>query len=194
MKKSNFFYFKVSNSGQIEDIKSALSETYGIQKDARKREDANRELNRQVQLLEARLEASKRDKEKALAKGEQPPEIEVHDFRTAGFLPEAVTNFIALLGWNPGDERELFSLDELTQAFTLERISKRPCPDRAPEVEQMFGYAAFAEGFDAAFRSFGDSSASETPHRYESTQTRLVEEFADLENLRLLFAPMEHHE
>jgi glutamyl-tRNA synthetase len=67
---------------------------------------------------------SKRDKEKALAKGEKPPEIDVHDFRVAGYLPEAVLNFIALLGWNPGDDREFFTLDELVQSFSIERVGK----------------------------------------------------------------------
>ncbi len=67
---------------------------------------------------------SKRDKERAIKKGEAPPEIDVHDFRAAGYLPEAVLNFIALLGWNPGDERERFTLEELTQAFSVERIGK----------------------------------------------------------------------
>lgn len=45
-------------------------------------------------------------------------------FREDGYLPEAVVNFLAFLGWNPGTEQELFSLDELIQAFSLERISK----------------------------------------------------------------------
>ncbi|MGB3548152.1 MAG: glutamate--tRNA ligase [Saprospiraceae bacterium] len=45
-------------------------------------------------------------------------------FREAGFLPEAVINFLALLGWNPGTERELFSLEELTAAFSLDRVGK----------------------------------------------------------------------
>ena len=45
-------------------------------------------------------------------------------FREAGYLPEAVVNFLALLGWNPGSEQELFSLDELVDAFSLERINK----------------------------------------------------------------------
>ena len=45
-------------------------------------------------------------------------------FREAGYLPEAVVNFLALLGWNPGSEQELFSLEELTNAFSLERINK----------------------------------------------------------------------
>lgn len=43
-------------------------------------------------------------------------------FRESGYLPEAVLNFLALLGWNPGTEQEIFSLDELIQSFSLERI------------------------------------------------------------------------
>ncbi len=45
-------------------------------------------------------------------------------FREFGFLPEAVNNFLALLGWNPGTEQEIFSLEELCQAFSLERVGK----------------------------------------------------------------------
>lgn len=52
------------------------------------------------------------------------PEIEIHDFRKSGYLPEVLVNFIALLGWNPGDGREKFTLDELCEAFSLERVGK----------------------------------------------------------------------
>ena len=45
-------------------------------------------------------------------------------YREKGYFPEAVINFLALLGWNPGTEQEIFSLDELVQAFDLERCSK----------------------------------------------------------------------
>ena len=45
-------------------------------------------------------------------------------FREQGFLPEALINFLALLGWNPGTTQEIFSLDELIQAFTTERVGK----------------------------------------------------------------------
>lgn len=45
-------------------------------------------------------------------------------FREQGYLPEALINFLAFLGWNPGDHRELFTLDELVEAFTIERIGK----------------------------------------------------------------------
>lgn len=45
-------------------------------------------------------------------------------FRETGFLPEAVVNFLALLGWHPGNDQEIFSMDELVQAFSIEHISK----------------------------------------------------------------------
>ncbi len=45
-------------------------------------------------------------------------------FREQGYLPEAMVNFLAFLGWNPGTQQELFSMDELIQAFSIERIGK----------------------------------------------------------------------
>lgn len=45
-------------------------------------------------------------------------------YRESGYLPEAVVNFLALLGWNPGIDKEIFSMDELVELFSLERISK----------------------------------------------------------------------
>jgi glutamyl-tRNA synthetase len=45
-------------------------------------------------------------------------------FRESGYLPEAMINFLAFLGWNPGTEQEIFSMDQLIEAFTLERIGK----------------------------------------------------------------------
>lgn len=51
-------------------------------------------------------------------------DVAVEDYRAKGYLPEAIVNFIALLGWNPGDEREFFKLDELINEFSLERVNK----------------------------------------------------------------------
>ncbi|NDV45946.1 glutamate--tRNA ligase [Paludibacter sp. 221] len=45
-------------------------------------------------------------------------------YREAGYFPEAVVNFLALLGWNPGTEQEIFSMQELIDAFSLDRVSK----------------------------------------------------------------------
>lgn len=45
-------------------------------------------------------------------------------FRESGYLPEALVNFLAFLGWNPGTTQEIFSMEELINAFTVERIGK----------------------------------------------------------------------
>jgi glutamyl-tRNA synthetase len=45
-------------------------------------------------------------------------------FREDGYLPEALLNFLALLGWNPGTEQEIFTLEGLVEAFSLDRINK----------------------------------------------------------------------
>ena len=49
---------------------------------------------------------------------------ESEGYRESGFFPEAVINFLALLGWNPGTSQELFSKTEMIQAFELERVQK----------------------------------------------------------------------
>ena len=57
-----------------------------------------------------------------------------HGYREDGYFPEAFVNLLAMLGWNPGDERELFSLDELVEAFSLEKVQKAGAkfnPDKA---------------------------------------------------------------
>ena len=51
-------------------------------------------------------------------------DVSVEDFQAKGYLAEALVNFIAFLGWNPGDERELFTLGELEREFSLEKVSK----------------------------------------------------------------------
>jgi glutamyl-tRNA synthetase len=45
-------------------------------------------------------------------------------YKESGYLPEALINFLAFLGWNPGTTQEIFSMDELVNAFTIERIGK----------------------------------------------------------------------
>jgi glutamyl-tRNA synthetase len=50
--------------------------------------------------------------------------VAVQFYREKGFIPWALCNFLALLGWNPGTEQEIFSREELVEAFSLERISK----------------------------------------------------------------------
>ena len=51
-------------------------------------------------------------------------DVSVEAYREKGYLPEAMLNFLCLLGWNPGDEREFFTLEDLSKVFTLERVRK----------------------------------------------------------------------
>ena len=62
----------------------------------------------------------------AMAKylGVHLPEINIVDFFRSGYLPETLINFFALLGWNPGDGREIMTRDELIEAFDLSRVNK----------------------------------------------------------------------
>ncbi|MDD4592854.1 MAG: glutamate--tRNA ligase [Parabacteroides sp.] len=48
------------------------------------------------------------------------------DFYNKGYLKEAIVNYVALLGWSPGDDREFFTLDELEKAFDIKGLSKSP--------------------------------------------------------------------
>lgn len=50
--------------------------------------------------------------------------VPVSEYRDRGYLPEAVVNYLALLGWHPEGEREIFSFDELVKSFSLERVQK----------------------------------------------------------------------
>jgi glutamyl-tRNA synthetase len=63
----------------------------------------------------------------------------VESFRDLGFIPEAMVNFLALLGWALDGERELFSLPELEQVFSLERVGANPAVFNLEKLEWMNG-------------------------------------------------------
>lgn len=52
--------------------------------------------------------------------------MSVGQFREEGYLPEAMVNYLAFLGWNPKDDREIFSLEQLAEEFSVEAMSKTP--------------------------------------------------------------------
>jgi glutamyl/glutaminyl-tRNA synthetase len=62
----------------------------------------------------------------AMAKflGVHLPEINVVDFFRSGYLPETMVNFLALLGWNPGDQREIMTISEIVECFDINRLIK----------------------------------------------------------------------
>jgi glutamyl-tRNA synthetase len=59
-----------------------------------------------------------------LSKRKHGEAVWIKSYREKGYLPEAIINFLALVGWNPGTEQEIFSLDELIKEFKIERIQK----------------------------------------------------------------------
>lgn len=62
-------------------------------------------------------------------------------YREDGYLPEAVVNMLALLGWNPGTEQELFSIEELIEAFDLKKVNKSGAkfnPDKTKWFQQHY--------------------------------------------------------
>ena len=64
--------------------------------------------------------------------GVELPAINVDDFRRAGYMPEVLLNYLALLGWSPGGDREQFDLAFIREHFSLDRIVKSPAKfDRA---------------------------------------------------------------
>jgi glutamyl-tRNA synthetase len=83
-------------------------------------------------------------------------------FKEEGYLPDATANFLALLGWNPGTEQELFSLSELTEAFSFERVQKAGARfdiQKARWYNQQYIKAlpeeALIEAIGASFRTEG---------------------------------------
>jgi glutamyl/glutaminyl-tRNA synthetase len=60
----------------------------------------------------------------AMYLGVHLPEVNVVDFFKSGYLPETMVNFLALLGWNPGDDREIMSREEIIECFDLSRFTK----------------------------------------------------------------------
>jgi len=100
-------------------------------------------------------------------------------YRESGYLPEAVVNMLAFLGWNPGGEQEIFSLDELAEAFSLDRVGKagaRFDPEKAKWYNQHYlrqkSNKELAEYFIPVLRQKG---INPDPHTVEKI-TALVRE------------------
>jgi glutamyl-tRNA synthetase len=66
--------------------------------------------------------------------------VEFTDFIRQGYLPEAMFNFLAICGWNPGDDREILSREEIIQLFSIERISDNPFVFDHDKLLWMNGY------------------------------------------------------
>lgn len=71
----------------------------------------------------------------------------VEEFRAEGFLPEALINYMALLGWSPGSEEEIFTLDELVSMFSLKKVNKTAAIYDVNKLAWMNGH--YIRAYDA---------------------------------------------
>lgn len=66
-------------------------------------------------------------------------EVSIAWYREQGFLPEAICNYLALLGWSPGDDRENITMQELVELFTVERVNSSPARFDMKKLEAING-------------------------------------------------------
>lgn len=64
----------------------------------------------------------------------------IEQYRLKGYLPEALNNFLVLLGWSPGGEEEVFTLDELKKRFSLDHVAKNPAVFDMEKLNWLNGY------------------------------------------------------
>lgn len=98
-------------------------------------------------------------------------------YKEAGYFPEAVINFLALLGWNPGTEQEVFSLEELINSFTLERVNKsgaRFDPEKTKWYNHQYLQQKNAEELSKIFVSFYGNTYPEAVQRNVSYLEKVI--------------------
>jgi glutamyl-tRNA synthetase len=125
----------------------------------------------------------------------------VEELREAGYLAEAVVNFLALLGWHFDSERELFTLSELIGLFSLERVNPAPAVFDAKKLEWMNGvYLRALPTFDLAERLVAylterGSPLASQPERIAEVTPLAQEKIATLAEFEplcsFLFGPVE---
>ncbi len=96
------------------------------------------------------------------------------DLTDAGFLPEAIINYVALLGWSPEDNREIFSLQELIEAFDYRRISKSPAVFDIVKLRWMNGEYLKAMDFEAFYAQAKEYLKEALPGDYDEEKIRKV--------------------
>ena len=109
-----------------------------------------------------------------------PKSGEVSDgYKEEGYLPEAVVNMLAFLGWNPGTEQEFFKLEELTQAFELERVHKGGAkfdPEKTKWFQQHYIQLADKEFLSKGFEKVLAEKEIEADKKYILEVVELIKE------------------
>lgn len=102
----------------------------------------------------------------------------VGDYPRQGFLSEAVVNFLALLGWNPKTEEEIFTLGELTERFSLENVNRSPGRfdiEKCGWVNQQHIAKMDAAAFAEAAKPFVEQAGLPIPANFEAFTTAVKE-------------------
>ncbi|MEX0361265.1 MAG: glutamate--tRNA ligase, partial [Allomuricauda sp.] len=106
-------------------------------------------------------------------------------YREAGYFPEAVVNFLALLGWNPGTEQEIFDLPSLVDSFSLDRVNKsgaRFDPEKTRWYNHHYLQQKSNEGLASDLMPIlaGQMKTDKLPDKaYVTTMVKLIKERAD---------------
>ena len=104
-----------------------------------------------------------------------------HGYREDGYFPEAFVNMLALLGWNPGTEQEIFSMQELIDSFSLDRVSKagaRFQPDKAKWFNAQYMHHKSDEELAALFQPILQANGVETSDELAGKAAGIMKERA----------------
>jgi len=100
-------------------------------------------------------------------------------FREAGFLPAAVVNFLALLGWHPGGDQDVFSMEELIQLFSIEHIGKSGARfdyEKAKSFNQKYIHAMDNAALAALVRPLAEAKGYQVSEAYLEKAVSLMKE------------------
>ena len=97
-------------------------------------------------------------------------DVAVKEYIEKGYLPEAILNFIALLGWNPKTEQEIFSLDELVKSFDLQKVNKSAAVFDSKKLDWFNGHyikqKSASELLKSARKYFPTTDTSQYPDQF----------------------------
>lgn len=121
--------------------------------------------------------------DKGAAVGDTPESL---GYESQGFISSGVVNFIALLGWNPKTEQEIFTLTELADIFTLENVNRSPARfdiEKCKWVSQQHLAKIGVEEFAAAAKPFVEAAGLPIPENYQAVATAVKEKVRLLEEV-----------
>ena len=104
----------------------------------------------------------------------------IRAYRRAGFLPDAVTNFLAILGWSPGDDEEIVTRDEMVARFDLEAVSKNPAVFDTTKLEWLNGMYIRAMDGDVFGNLLADEVATDLGRPLSEEEASTLDSLAPL--------------